>query len=80
MCVCVFSELVRSCQEWRCQFDCVIMRNGTSCFCREGFELDEDGRRCRGEGRYHLKLFEEFKALEISLHLIVLLWLQQDKI
>nr|XP_055074200.1 low-density lipoprotein receptor-related protein 1B-like isoform X3 [Misgurnus anguillicaudatus] len=40
-------ELVRSCQERRCQFDCVIMRNGTSCFCGDGFELDEDGRRCR---------------------------------
>uniref|UniRef100_A0A8C1SK69 Low density lipoprotein receptor-related protein 1Ba n=1 Tax=Cyprinus carpio TaxID=7962 RepID=A0A8C1SK69_CYPCA len=40
-------ELVRSCKEQRCQFDCVIMRNGTSCFCGEGFELEEDGRRCR---------------------------------
>ncbi|TRY82421.1 hypothetical protein DNTS_016378 [Danionella cerebrum] len=40
-------ELARSCQERRCQFDCVIMRNGTSCFCGEGFELDEDGRKCR---------------------------------
>ncbi|XP_016148446.1 low-density lipoprotein receptor-related protein 1B [Sinocyclocheilus grahami] len=40
-------ELVRSCKERRCQFDCVIMRNGTSCFCGEGFELDKDGRRCR---------------------------------
>ncbi|XP_026091548.1 low-density lipoprotein receptor-related protein 1B [Carassius auratus] len=40
-------ELVRSCKERRCQFDCVMMRNGTSCFCGEGFELDEDGRRCR---------------------------------
>ncbi|XP_021325253.1 low-density lipoprotein receptor-related protein 1B isoform X1 [Danio rerio] len=40
-------ELVRSCQERRCQFDCVVMRNGTSCFCGEGFEVDEDGRRCR---------------------------------
>uniref|UniRef100_A0A673K1S7 Low-density lipoprotein receptor-related protein 1B-like n=1 Tax=Sinocyclocheilus rhinocerous TaxID=307959 RepID=A0A673K1S7_9TELE len=47
MCVCVFSELVGSCKERRCQFDCVIMRNGTSCFCGEGFELDEDRRRCR---------------------------------
>uniref|UniRef100_A0A8C2AJR3 Low density lipoprotein receptor-related protein 1Ba n=1 Tax=Cyprinus carpio TaxID=7962 RepID=A0A8C2AJR3_CYPCA len=35
------------CKERRCQFDCVIMRNGTSCFCGEGFELEEDGRRCR---------------------------------
>ncbi|XP_016379393.1 low-density lipoprotein receptor-related protein 1B-like, partial [Sinocyclocheilus rhinocerous] len=40
-------ELVGSCKERRCQFDCVIMRNGTSCFCGEGFELDEDRRRCR---------------------------------
>uniref|UniRef100_A0A671SCE3 Low density lipoprotein receptor-related protein 1Ba n=1 Tax=Sinocyclocheilus anshuiensis TaxID=1608454 RepID=A0A671SCE3_9TELE len=40
-------ELVGSCKERRCQFDCVIMRNRTSCFCGEGFELDEDGRRCR---------------------------------
>ncbi len=54
MCVCVFSELVRSCKEQRCQFDCVIMRNGTSCFCGEGFELEEDGRQCRGERHYNL--------------------------
>ncbi len=73
MCVCVFSELVRSCKEQRCQFDCVIMRNGTSCFCGEGFELDEDGRQCRGEGITIWTLFEEFGSLEMSLNWIVAL-------
>ncbi|XP_030628050.1 low-density lipoprotein receptor-related protein 1B [Chanos chanos] len=40
-------ELSGSCRELRCEYSCAIMRNGTTCFCGDGFEVKEDGRTCR---------------------------------
>ncbi|KAG5262027.1 hypothetical protein AALO_G00291300 [Alosa alosa] len=40
-------ELLPSCHELRCQYDCVMTRNGTICFCGDGFEVDKDGKKCR---------------------------------
>ncbi|XP_028834761.1 low-density lipoprotein receptor-related protein 1B-like isoform X2 [Denticeps clupeoides] len=40
-------ELLPQCHERGCQHNCAMMRNGTFCFCGDGFEVEEDGRRCK---------------------------------
>uniref|UniRef100_A0AAR2M5Q5 EGF-like domain-containing protein n=1 Tax=Pygocentrus nattereri TaxID=42514 RepID=A0AAR2M5Q5_PYGNA len=40
-------ELERSCSERRCEFGCVRLQTGASCYCGNGLELQEDGRTCR---------------------------------
>ncbi|XP_076159537.1 low-density lipoprotein receptor-related protein 1B-like [Alosa pseudoharengus] len=40
-------ELLPACHELRCQYGCVMTRNGTICFCGDGFEVDKDGKKCR---------------------------------
>ncbi|CAB1446182.1 unnamed protein product [Pleuronectes platessa] len=43
-----FTELLSACHELRCRYGCVMTRNGTFCFCADGFEVGEDGTSCRG--------------------------------
>uniref|UniRef100_A0A8K9XSB1 EGF-like domain-containing protein n=1 Tax=Oncorhynchus mykiss TaxID=8022 RepID=A0A8K9XSB1_ONCMY len=40
-------ELLSACHELRCRYGCVMTRNGTFCFCADGFEVSEDGTSCR---------------------------------
>uniref|UniRef100_A0A3B5MI31 EGF-like domain-containing protein n=1 Tax=Xiphophorus couchianus TaxID=32473 RepID=A0A3B5MI31_9TELE len=40
-------ELLSACHELRCRYGCVMTRNGTFCFCADGFEVGEDGTSCR---------------------------------
>lgn len=42
------AELLSACHELRCRYGCVMARNGTFCFCADGFEVGEDGTSCRG--------------------------------
>lgn len=42
------AELLSACHELRCRYGCVMTRNGTFCFCADGFEVGEDGTSCRG--------------------------------
>ncbi|XP_015214111.2 low-density lipoprotein receptor-related protein 1B isoform X2 [Lepisosteus oculatus] len=39
-------ELLPKCHRLRCQHGCVMTRNGTFCYCGDGFEVGEDGRGC----------------------------------
>nr|XP_015214111.1 PREDICTED: low-density lipoprotein receptor-related protein 1B isoform X2 [Lepisosteus oculatus] len=39
-------ELLPNCHRLRCQHGCVMTRNGTFCYCGDGFEVGEDGRSC----------------------------------
>lgn len=43
------TELLSACHELRCRYGCVMTRNGTFCFCADGFEVGEDGTSCRGK-------------------------------
>uniref|UniRef100_A0A8C5A5R6 EGF-like domain-containing protein n=1 Tax=Gadus morhua TaxID=8049 RepID=A0A8C5A5R6_GADMO len=40
-------ELLSACHELRCRYGCVMTRNGTFCFCADGFEVGDDGTSCR---------------------------------
>ncbi|XP_016375775.1 low-density lipoprotein receptor-related protein 1B-like [Sinocyclocheilus rhinocerous] len=40
-------ELLSACHELHCRYGCIMTRNGTFCFCADGFEVGEDGRSCR---------------------------------
>ncbi|XP_029103120.1 low-density lipoprotein receptor-related protein 1B-like isoform X3 [Scleropages formosus] len=40
-------ELLPKCHELRCRYGCVMARNGTFCFCADGFQVEVDGRGCR---------------------------------
>ncbi|XP_037542041.1 low-density lipoprotein receptor-related protein 1B [Nematolebias whitei] len=40
-------ELLSACHELRCRYGCIMTRNGTFCFCADGFEVGEDGTSCR---------------------------------
>uniref|UniRef100_A0A8C1BL65 Low density lipoprotein receptor-related protein 1Bb n=1 Tax=Cyprinus carpio carpio TaxID=630221 RepID=A0A8C1BL65_CYPCA len=40
-------ELLSACHELHCRYGCIMTRNGTFCFCADGFEVAEDGRSCR---------------------------------
>ncbi|KAM9364417.1 LOW QUALITY PROTEIN: low-density lipoprotein receptor-related protein 1B-like [Pholidichthys leucotaenia] len=40
-------ELLSACHDLRCRYGCVMTRNGTFCFCADGFEVGEDGTSCR---------------------------------
>lgn len=42
------AELLSACHELRCRYGCIMTRNGTFCFCADGFEVGEDGTSCRG--------------------------------
>lgn len=42
------TELLSACHELHCRYGCIMTRNGTFCFCADGFEVGEDGRSCRG--------------------------------
>ncbi|XP_051787046.1 low-density lipoprotein receptor-related protein 1B [Erpetoichthys calabaricus] len=39
-------EFAPKCQQLRCQFGCVITRNGTFCYCDDGLKVAEDGWSC----------------------------------
>ncbi|XP_064182725.1 low-density lipoprotein receptor-related protein 1B-like isoform X2 [Anguilla rostrata] len=39
-------ELLPHCHALRCQYGCVMTRNGTFCFCGDGLEVGGDGRTC----------------------------------
>uniref|UniRef100_A0A6Q2Z9X6 EGF-like domain-containing protein n=1 Tax=Esox lucius TaxID=8010 RepID=A0A6Q2Z9X6_ESOLU len=39
--------LLSACHELRCRYGCVMTRNGTFCFCADGFEVGKDGTSCR---------------------------------
>ncbi|MBN3319690.1 LRP1B protein, partial [Atractosteus spatula] len=39
-------ELLPKCHRLRCQHGCIMTRNGTFCYCGDGFEVGEDGRSC----------------------------------
>lgn len=47
------AELLSACHELRCRYGCVMTRNGTFCFCADGFEVGEDGTSCRGRIQLH---------------------------
>uniref|UniRef100_A0A8C9TUU4 Low density lipoprotein receptor-related protein 1Ba n=1 Tax=Scleropages formosus TaxID=113540 RepID=A0A8C9TUU4_SCLFO len=40
-------ELLPHCHELRCRYGCVMARNGTFCFCADGFQVEADGRGCK---------------------------------
>ncbi|XP_031438138.1 low-density lipoprotein receptor-related protein 1B isoform X1 [Clupea harengus] len=40
-------ELLSACHELHCRYGCIMMRNGTFCFCADGFEVGDDGKSCR---------------------------------
>uniref|UniRef100_A0A8C6V0R7 Low density lipoprotein receptor-related protein 1Bb n=1 Tax=Neogobius melanostomus TaxID=47308 RepID=A0A8C6V0R7_9GOBI len=40
-------ELLSACHELRCRYGCIMTRNGTFCFCADGFEVGDDGTSCR---------------------------------
>ncbi|TNN88761.1 Low-density lipoprotein receptor-related protein 1B [Liparis tanakae] len=40
-------KLLSACHELRCRYGCVMTKNGTFCFCADGFEVGEDGTSCR---------------------------------
>ncbi|XP_041434027.1 low-density lipoprotein receptor-related protein 1B-like [Xenopus laevis] len=40
-------ELQTTCQKINCQYNCAITRNGTECYCRDGYEIGPDGRTCK---------------------------------
>ncbi|XP_033870304.3 low-density lipoprotein receptor-related protein 1B-like isoform X1 [Acipenser ruthenus] len=39
-------ELLPKCHRLGCQYACVMTRNGTFCYCGDGFEVAEDGHSC----------------------------------
>ncbi|XP_069472627.1 low-density lipoprotein receptor-related protein 1B isoform X1 [Ambystoma mexicanum] len=39
-------ELLPKCKHMDCQHKCAISRNGTVCYCVDGFEIMEDGKSC----------------------------------
>ncbi|XP_048876028.1 low-density lipoprotein receptor-related protein 1B-like isoform X1 [Brienomyrus brachyistius] len=40
-------ELLPNCHDLRCRYGCVMARNGTFCFCADGFQVETDGRGCK---------------------------------
>nr|XP_033800021.1 low-density lipoprotein receptor-related protein 1B [Geotrypetes seraphini] len=40
-------ELLPQCQQLKCQYKCAITRNGTKCYCEDGYDTDEDGKQCK---------------------------------
>ncbi|KAF5890990.1 low-density lipoprotein receptor-related protein 1B-like, partial [Clarias magur] len=40
-------ELLQSCREMQCEFECVRMKSGAVCYCADGLELEDNGRTCR---------------------------------
>lgn len=45
----LFTELLPKCQQMNCQYRCAITRNGTRCYCGDGYETSGDGRSCSGK-------------------------------
>ncbi|XP_061081754.1 low-density lipoprotein receptor-related protein 1B-like [Conger conger] len=39
-------ELLPECHRLRCQYGCIMTRNGTFCFCADGFQVERDGLSC----------------------------------
>ncbi|XP_048808618.1 low-density lipoprotein receptor-related protein 1B isoform X3 [Lagopus muta] len=39
-------ELLPRCQQMNCQYKCAITRNGTKCYCGDGYETSSNGRSC----------------------------------
>uniref|UniRef100_A0A8V0Y2X4 EGF-like domain-containing protein n=1 Tax=Gallus gallus TaxID=9031 RepID=A0A8V0Y2X4_CHICK len=39
-------ELLPRCQQMNCQYKCAITRNGSKCYCGDGYETSNDGRSC----------------------------------
>ncbi|XP_038606813.1 low-density lipoprotein receptor-related protein 1B [Tachyglossus aculeatus] len=42
-------ELLPQCQQMNCQYKCAMGRNGTGCYCEDGYEVAEDRRSCRDQ-------------------------------
>ncbi|XP_010214906.1 PREDICTED: low-density lipoprotein receptor-related protein 1B-like, partial [Tinamus guttatus] len=40
-------EFLPKCQQMNCRYKCAITRNGTRCYCEDGYEASSDGRSCR---------------------------------
>uniref|UniRef100_A0A803SM43 LDL receptor related protein 1B n=1 Tax=Anolis carolinensis TaxID=28377 RepID=A0A803SM43_ANOCA len=40
-------ELLPKCQQMQCQYKCAVTRNGTSCYCEEGYEVGLNGKTCQ---------------------------------
>uniref|UniRef100_A0AAY4BR92 EGF-like domain-containing protein n=1 Tax=Denticeps clupeoides TaxID=299321 RepID=A0AAY4BR92_9TELE len=40
-------ELLSACHELHCRYGCIMTRNGTFCFCADGFEVGDDSKSCR---------------------------------
>ncbi|CAM2100537.1 unnamed protein product [Caretta caretta] len=40
-------ELLPKCQQMNCRYKCSISRNGTGCYCEDGYEVGNDGRNCK---------------------------------
>ncbi|GCB75391.1 hypothetical protein scyTo_0017335 [Scyliorhinus torazame] len=35
-----------TCNQADCQYRCALTRNGTSCYCSDGFKVAQDGKSC----------------------------------
>ncbi|KAF7241746.1 Low-density lipoprotein receptor-related protein 1B [Varanus komodoensis] len=40
-------QLLPKCQEMQCQYKCAIFKNGTRCYCEEGYEVGTNGKTCQ---------------------------------
>lgn len=50
MCVsCPLTELIGNCSQLGCQHHCVPTLNGPTCYCNNSFQLQADGKTCKGE-------------------------------
>ncbi|XP_048340447.1 low-density lipoprotein receptor-related protein 1B-like [Sphaerodactylus townsendi] len=42
-----FKQLLPECKQMQCQFKCAMFRNGTACYCEDGYEVGTDGKTCQ---------------------------------
>lgn len=43
------SDQAPACASHECQFNCAVTHDGPRCYCGAGYEVDADGKTCKGE-------------------------------
>lgn len=46
-------EFAHNCTVMGCQYNCSITLSGPKCYCKNGYEVGEDGKMCKGELEPH---------------------------
>ncbi|CAH2305432.1 low-density lipo receptor-related 1B [Pelobates cultripes] len=60
-------ELSSVCQKKDCQYKCGITRNGTQCYCQDGYDIASDGSSCREPAdRPPVLLIANSETIEVS--------------